>query len=222
MIRSARTHSRVLGPDGRPFRLTAVPPAYEGASVGRRYNVRALEAGGGVWTPGGSEYHGDLGTLPPGEAINWTLVVQPQSTGTVVGTVQAGTTSFEPQVANNRSSVTTRVAQTGGDLFWSRSFQAVDEDRSQVTLTVCRTGGVVGAVSVDYETVDGTAVAGSDYVAAMGTVVFEDGQSEKTVEVTVMGDFDIEASETFSLNLTVRTSEWLGAVIAGQTTTRSA
>ena len=164
-------------------------------------NLISLEAGGGVWTPGGSEYHGDLGTLPPGEAINWTLVVQPQSTGTVVGTVQAGTTSFEPQVANNRSSVTTRVAQTGGDLFWSRSFQAVDEDRSQVTLTVCRTGGVVGAVSVDYETVDGTAVAGSDYVATAGTLTLSNGVTNISWSVTLLNDAVAEDLETFTVRL---------------------
>lgn len=52
-----------------------------------------------------------------------------------------------------------------------------------------------------YATADGTARAGSDYVAKSGTVVFEPGQTKAIVDVALKSDFAIEAAETFSLRL---------------------
>jgi probable HAF family extracellular repeat protein len=43
-------------------------------------------------------------------------------------------------------------------------------------------------VTVHYATVDGTATAGSDYVAASGTLSFAPGQTSQTISVTVFGD----------------------------------
>ena len=58
------------------------------------------------------------------------------------------------------------------------------------------------AVSVSYATSDGTAEAGSDYESASGTVTFSPGETSKTVAVTINGDDEAEANETFSLALT--------------------
>lgn len=52
-----------------------------------------------------------------------------------------------------------------------------------------------------YATADGTALAGRDYVAKSGTVVFEPGQTKAIVDVALKSDFAIEAAETFSLRL---------------------
>lgn len=57
-------------------------------------------------------------------------------------------------------------------------------------------------VEVTYTTVDGAAVAGEDYVAATGTLVFQPGEQFKTVTVQVNGDRDLEDDESFSLTLT--------------------
>ncbi|HET9317550.1 MAG TPA: Calx-beta domain-containing protein, partial [Vicinamibacteria bacterium] len=56
-------------------------------------------------------------------------------------------------------------------------------------------------VRVDYQTSDGTATAGSDYVAATGTVTFPPGQTTRTVSVAVSGDGVDEPNERFHLNL---------------------
>jgi hypothetical protein len=60
-----------------------------------------------------------------------------------------------------------------------------------------------GPVTVVYATADGSASAGSDYVAASGTLTFAAGQSTRTVAVTVNGDNTPEANETFVVNLSV-------------------
>ena len=51
-------------------------------------------------------------------------------------------------------------------------------------------------VSVGYSTADGTATAGSDYVAIGGSLVFTPGQVTKTVAVPVNGDTLDEIDET--------------------------
>ena len=62
----------------------------------------------------------------------------------------------------------------------------VDETDGQATVTVERLGGVGGAVSVDYETSDGSATAGSDYAATSGTLNWAAGDgADKTFTVPV-------------------------------------
>jgi hypothetical protein len=79
----------------------------------------------------------------------------------------------------------------------------VDEADGEATVTVQRVGGVGGAVSVDYQTSDGSATAGSDYTATSGTLNWADGDgSEKTFTVPVIWDGRAEGTESVSLELT--------------------
>jgi len=57
-------------------------------------------------------------------------------------------------------------------------------------------------IAVNYATANGSAMAGSDYTAASGTLTFPMGSTTQTVAVTIMGDTAAETDETFSLNLT--------------------
>ncbi|MCW5759543.1 MAG: hypothetical protein KIS90_07230, partial [Phenylobacterium sp.] len=75
-----------------------------------------------------------------------------------------------------------------------------DSGASVATFTITRTGGTE-AFSVDYATAPGTASAGSDYVSASGTVMFGVGETSKTITVTINGDTEFEADETFFVNL---------------------
>jgi hypothetical protein len=67
-----------------------------------------------------------------------------------------------------------------------------------------------GGVSIEYATADGTAAAGSDYVAASGTVTIPEGSNSVVVGITINGDTTPEANETFFVNL----SNVTGAVVA--------
>ena len=65
-----------------------------------------------------------------------------------------------------------------------------------------------GGVGVTYATADGTALAGSDYVAASGTVTFAEGEDTASVQVALVDDALTESDETFFLNL----SDVIGAL----------
>ncbi|WP_372836039.1 Calx-beta domain-containing protein, partial [Puniceibacterium confluentis] len=62
------------------------------------------------------------------------------------------------------------------------------------------------AISFDYATQGGSALAGSDYTATTGTVTFVPGQTRAFVDVAVNGDTALEVSEFFQLVVTPTTS----------------
>ena len=76
-----------------------------------------------------------------------------------------------------------------------------DAGTTDMVFTVNRLGDTTGTTTVNWTSADDTAVAGSDYVADLGQVVFNTGESQQTIAVTLNGDVDLEAHETFLLNL---------------------
>jgi chitinase len=70
-----------------------------------------------------------------------------------------------------------------------------------MNLTVTLSKPATGVVTVGYATVDGTAVAGSDYIAGSGTLSFAAGETSKTIQVKVAGDTTVETKETFKVQL---------------------
>ena len=81
------------------------------------------------------------------------------------------------------------------------------------TFTVNLSSAAAGPVTVNFATADGSAVAGSDYVAKSGTLTFAAGETQKTIQVATIGDAVFEANESFSLVL----SSASGATLADAT-----
>ncbi len=71
------------------------------------------------------------------------------------------------------------------------------------TFTVTKTGTTGLPSTVDVQTANSTAAAGSDYVAVpLTTLLFAPTEFTKTLSVTINGDAVFEANETFFVNLT--------------------
>ncbi|MCP4597186.1 Calx-beta domain-containing protein [Neptuniibacter sp.] len=77
---------------------------------------------------------------------------------------------------------------------------SVNEGDGSVTLTITRTG-TANSTTVEYSTADNDAEAGSDYVATDGTLTFEQGETEKTLDIDIIDDNTQEENETFFFNL---------------------
>jgi len=89
-----------------------------------------------------------------------------------------------------------------GSLVLSASGYSVAQNGGQLTVTVDRTGGSNGAVSVSYGTSNGTAAAGSDYTASSGVLQWADGDtSAKTFSVPVSNAAPFSGSKTFTVAL---------------------
>lgn len=80
---------------------------------------------------------------------------------------------------------------------------------------VATRGNTVGAASVNYTTVDGTAKAGSDYQSKSGTLSFIAGQSQQNIIIPIINDNIGESNETFTLNF----SNAIGVQLTNQQTT---
>ena len=89
-----------------------------------------------------------------------------------------------------------------GTLQFSAPTYGVGEAGAQATVTVTRTGGSTGAISVQYASADGSATAGSDYTTAAGTLNWADQDAAaKTFTVPVTNDATDEPDETITLTL---------------------
>ena len=89
-----------------------------------------------------------------------------------------------------------------GTLQFGAATYSVNENGANATVTVTRTGGSSGAVSVTYATGAGTAIAGLDYTAAIGTLSWASGDTaSKTFTVSILDDALLEGSETVNLVL---------------------
>ncbi|ORB49739.1 Calx-beta domain-containing protein [Mycolicibacterium rhodesiae] len=90
---------------------------------------------------------------------------------------------------------------------------------SVATFTVTLSAASDQTVTVHYTTSGGSAIAGSDFVGAAGTVTFLPGETSKTVAVTVLGDSAAENTETFTVvlsgpaNATVTDATGVGTIV---------
>ncbi len=65
-------------------------------------------------------------------------------------------------------------------------------------------------VTVAYTTVNGTAIAASDYLATSGTLTFPAGSGSQSIDVVVLGDTEFEPDETLLVKLSGASNATLG------------
>ena len=78
---------------------------------------------------------------------------------------------------------------------------SASESDADMTFTVALDGASGRLVTVRYATADGTAVSGTDYTAASGTLTFGGGATTGTIEVPIVADQVVEDPETFTVTL---------------------
>jgi hypothetical protein len=100
-------------------------------------------------------------------------------------------------------SVEVAMPAAAGVIQLAMSADSVNEAAGTITITVLRTGGSSGAVSVTLNTSNGTAVAPADYGAVVGAVLnWADGDTApKTINISIVADGVTEPSETFDVVL---------------------
>src|SRR5262249_37339143 len=108
------------------------------------------------------------------------------------------TVAFRPKL-----NITYNAASTTqpGTLQFSNAAYSANENGGTATITVTRTGGSDGSVTVNYATSNGTATAGSDYTATSGTLTFAARETSKTFTIPTLDDTLVETNETVSLLL---------------------
>ncbi len=201
--------------DAGPLAIQVSRTGGSDGAVSVSYNT-----GGGTATSG-SDYQQASGTLSWGDGVGGTQsfdltviddtdVEGNETIDISLGAVTGGAALGSPSTAT--VTISDNDVSPVGSVAFSASGYSVAEDGSSIQVTVNRSGGSAGAVSIDYATANGTATAGSDYQPANGVLSWADGEGgAKSFGVTVTDDSDDEANETVSLSL----SNPVGGVVLG-------
>lgn len=140
-------------------------------------------------------------------------------TGLIPGTTYTlwMSTTTDPH-GGNQNTVT---SSSTGTIFGTTSLSAITIEDVSVAELNSGTGPVAvtfalapaspSTVTVQYTTVSGTALAGSDFAAASGTVTFNPGETSATIEVLIIGDSVAEPDEHFTVVLSNPSGAALGS-----------
>jgi uncharacterized delta-60 repeat protein len=122
--------------------------------------------------------------------------------GELMASVQAQKKTLAGELAS--LGVSQDVSQPGTFTFAATNF-LVNEAATVAIITVLRTNGNAGSVSVWYFTVGDTATPGLDYFSSQGELTFAEGETEKSFAIWLINDLLAEPTETLLLVLTSAT-----------------
>ena len=96
-----------------------------------------------------------------------------------------------------------RTLLTVAPLMYANSASVVEHGTGPVTMpfTIMLTSAATKPVTVNYQTSNSTAIAGTDYTAAAGTLTIPAGQTSGIIPVTVLADQAATANRVFYLSL---------------------
>jgi len=87
------------------------------------------------------------------------------------------------------------------------------EDCGVVSISVGLSRAITETASVDYAVTGGTAVAGSDYVPAAGTLTFNPGQTSKLISISLINNGVQDGTKVIELTLSNAVNVKLGGII---------
>ena len=109
-------------------------------------------------------------------------------------------TATDPVGNTSEFSAGDSTGAAGNAQFSVSSIQVI-EDLGLATITVLRSGGSTGNLTVDYATADITAISGQDYTSTSGTLSFSGGETSKSFQIPILDDATTEPDETFEVVL---------------------
>ena len=98
-------------------------------------------------------------------------------------------------------SLTVLTLAQSAEASFEQNIYTVTETAATAVVTVSLSAPVVQTMTVDYATSDGTAMAGEDYIAVNGTLVFEPGITVLAFAVPITDDVSYEGDETVNMSL---------------------
>lgn len=178
--------------DGGVFRLPFTVTDPDALPVGLLFTVTSSD--GRVVAPGD--------VTVEGTGYNRELVIRP--TSTFHGTTTLTLTVSDGAIYNSTHSVTI-VVTVLPDLTVTNVQQTYNaEGRQVIRFTVELSGPSNSPIDLLFATLDGTAQAGSDFVATSGRLVIAPGATTATIDVIVLSDFyRVQGPESFTLRLTI-------------------
>ena len=165
----------------------------------------------GAWTQSAGTVFCDLGTINGGTNATITILVVPAVAGTSLTNLASVSRAEADGYQGNNSAGAITVVTTPAISISDGSVSEGDAGTTNMVFAVTLAApSAQQTITVNYATRDGTAAAGSDYVATNGSLAFPPGTTNLSLMVTVMGDKIIETNETFVVNLSSPVNGVLG------------
>ncbi|XP_039767131.1 adhesion G-protein coupled receptor V1 [Ornithorhynchus anatinus] len=126
-----------------------------------------------------------------------------------------GSASLENQPSVGQPNISTVVIALNGDAFGVFVIYSIspntsedglfvrvqEEPQSSVQLLIHRTGGSLGQVLLEWRVVGGTATSSVDFIGEGDILTFAEGETKKTITLTILDDLEPEDDETIVVGL---------------------
>ena len=208
----------VLGIDYTDNAITVSIPNISGVTNATAYDIfpwRAPAGGGGKFVIGGQNFGNLTNTTVTigGVQAVLTSVSSKRIEGVIPAQGSAPTGMINVVVNSNGNTstlanafryLTSPSTPSAGTFNFSSPSYTVNENGTAVSaVTITRTGGTNGAVSVTLTPSNGTAIASTDYNNNPITINFANGETTKTVTIPIIDDTAVESAETVNLTLSI-------------------
>jgi hypothetical protein len=169
----------------------------------------------------GSDYTATTVTLTwaAGDGANKTVSIPILNDRLVEGTETVTLTLSDvtgDTLGGNSTAVLNILDYEEGSLAFGAATYEVGENAGTATITVTRSDGSDGAVTVNYATVNGTATSPAFYTAKSGTLTFADGDTSKTISIDIIDNDVGQANRNFRVTLSAVTG---GAILGERSST---
>ncbi|MCL4180585.1 MAG: VCBS repeat-containing protein [Verrucomicrobia bacterium] len=162
----------------------------------------------------GEDYVATAGTVTfAAGQTNQTIVVPILNDGRVEGSEVVQITLSNPgegALLGSRIAVNIRLVDNDTGPYFASAVNLTVEDVGSVLLGVHRGDDGDQPVTVDYVTADGTALAGTDYTAAQGTLSFQGNETFKEIPVVIVNDGVNNPDKSFQVQLSNASSGGVG------------
>jgi hypothetical protein len=101
----------------------------------------------------------------------------------------------------NACQLTITNDDVGGIISFTRTNYSVNENATNVYLSISRTGGKATGVGAFYKTRSGTAVDGPDFAGITNKIFFSVADTNKIITIPILNDTLAEGNETFTISL---------------------
>jgi hypothetical protein len=199
-------------PDGSDFSNATVAVTENGVAQ----QVEILSNSGANY--GGQAIVWDMPDAPapqPGQQVVYAVQVDNALINGQSQSFSYTTTSFDP-------STTTALAPVPAAIGFLQTSAIVDPTAGSITIDVACSVSGDQPVSADYSTTDGTALAGTNYVATSGVLTFQPGQFYSQIVVPLLPGTPAQPGGTFSVNLFTPTEASVATVSACDVTINGA
>jgi len=149
--------------------------------------------------------------LAPGATRSLTLTFSPGGLG--VRTARLSLASNDPDESTFTIDLSGSGEPAPGFIGFEKALFAIEEDAGPAVLSLVRTQGTLGDVTVTVTVKNGTAKLDSDFSSVPDIVLIPDGATTGTLTIPIVNDPGVEPAETFTVTLSSPTpAGQLGAI----------